>query len=212
MNVFVTGTDTNVGKTVVSTILALKLGYRYWKPLQTGLESDAEFAGQHLGPHRIQKSVHTLKLAASPHQAAFEESVDIKLAGILDQCPAGNTVIEGAGGVLVPINATDFMVDVMVGLGGPVVIVARSSLGTLNHTLLTVEALRVRGLSSLSVVLVGEPHAENRKAVEKYGNIPVIGHVPFLKNLSSRSLQDAGIHIDLETLPWKHGMNFFEAF
>jgi dethiobiotin synthetase len=86
--------------------------------------------------------------------------------------------VEGAGGALVPINDTELMIDLMRALALPVLVVARSSLGTINHTLLTLEALRARSLCVPGVVMVGAPNPDNRAAVEQYGGLPVLGEMP----------------------------------
>ena len=102
-----------------------------------------------------------------------------------------NLIIEGAGGALVPINDTQLMTDLMRYLGLPVLLVSRTALGTINHTLLSLAALRSAGLSVRGVIMVGKPNAENRKAIEHYGKIAVVGTVPWLKKLDRGTLLSA---------------------
>src|SRR5262249_15570881 len=97
-------------------------------------------------------------------------------------------VVEGAGGVLVPLNDRDFMIDLMARLALPVLIVARSTLGTINHTLLTLEALRRRSLAIAGVVMVGPPNADNRQAIEQYGGVHVVGEMPLFDSLTRERL------------------------
>lgn len=193
---FVTGTDTGVGKTVVASALLHR--YRgaqsvcYWKPIQTGIEQDDDTAeAARLGecqPHEVLASGIRLPRPLSPHLAAKLSGTTISLEPLIDQLRDDRRkafwIVEGAGGVLVPINDADTMADLMCGLGWPIVVVARSSLGTINHTLLTLEAIRRRSLWVLGVVMVGDRNRENRDAVEKYGHVAVLGEMPFFNPLT----------------------------
>jgi malonyl-CoA O-methyltransferase len=193
--VFVTGTDTGVGKTVVSAALVQRyrgrLPIRYWKPIQTGIEQDDDTAEvRRLAKCRAEEVRATgIRLAhpVSPHLAARLAGVAIDIEALAEELsaepPETRWVIEGAGGVLVPVSETDLMVDLMILLALPVVIVARSTLGTINHTLLTIEALRARGLRPAGVVLVGPPNPENHEAVERHGRVAVVGDMPVLAPL-----------------------------
>lgn len=167
---FVTGTDTGVGKTVVSAVLAASRGWGYWKPIQTGSESDtvevARLAGVRVHDHGIR-----LPEPVSPHLAAKLADTRIVLTDLL--VPDGDWVVEGAGGAMVPINEQDTMLDLMTMLKLPIVVAARTTLGTINHTLLTLAALRSRGLIIEKVVMVGERNEENCAAIEHYGQVPV---------------------------------------
>ena len=197
---FVTGTDTGVGKTVVSAALMLRyrreLPLRYWKPIQTGIEIDDDTAEvRRLGgcePDEIVASGIRLKTPVSPHLAAALAGEPIALPPLVrqmhDEGDARAWIVEGAGGVLVPINDTELMADLMAMLALPVVIVARSTLGTINHTLLTLDALRHCDLRPAGVVMVGPPDSGNRKAIEHYGRIPVVGEMPWLDPLTPHHL------------------------
>ena len=101
---------------------------------------------------------------------------------------AENLIVEGAGGALVPINSSQLMTHLMKHLRLPILLVSRTSLGTINHTLLSVAALRAARLDLRGVVMSGAPNAENRKAIERYGNVQVIGTVPFLKKINRETL------------------------
>jgi dethiobiotin synthase len=185
---FITGTDTGVGKTVLSALLCAALDASYWKPIQTGTEVDsdsrsvAEVAG--LAPERILPEAYQFAPAVSPHLAARLAGVRIDLAKI--KLPGGDAplIVEGAGGVLVPVNEHELMVDVMRQLGLPVLLAARSSLGTINHTMLSLAALRNAGVDVAGVVMIGAPNAENRAAIEEYGKVRVVGEIPWLTEIN----------------------------
>ena len=207
--VFVTGTDTGVGKTAVSAALILRYAasqrVRYWKPVQTGIEQDDDTARvQKLAGCRdaqvLAKGVR-LPRPVSPDLAARLSAQPIDMSKLLDtiraESPENRWVVEGAGGVLVPLTADQTLVDLMVRLSLPVVVVARSTLGTINHTLLTLEAVRARDLSVAGVVMVGPPDSENRAAIEQYGRVDVLGEMPLLSSLDTASLRAwASAHLD----------------
>jgi dethiobiotin synthetase len=185
---FVTGTDTGVGKTVVSAALMHHLRRHapaiYWKPIQTGIEQDDDTACvRDLGrcsDEEIRTDGVRLPRPVSPHLAAELSKVRIDLGAfeLRASVDSARWVVEGAGGVLVPINESASMVDLMARLALPVVVVARSGLGTINHTLLTVEALRGRHVAIAGIVMVGEPNRPNRDAIETYGRVRVLGELP----------------------------------
>jgi dethiobiotin synthase len=187
---FVTGTDTGVGKTVVASALLHRyragLAVCYWKPIQTGIEQDNDTAeAARLGecqPQEVLDAGIRLPRPLSPHLAAKLSSTSISVECVLDIVRNDRRkalwIVEGAGGVLVPLNESDMMIDLMTGLGWPIVVAARSSLGTINHSLLTLEALRRRSLWILGVVMVGDKNPENRAAIEHYGRVAVLGEMP----------------------------------
>jgi dethiobiotin synthase len=197
---FVTGTDTDVGKTTVAAALMHRFRQvrhlRYWKPVQTGIEnSDDTQTVAKLGGCS-EEELHTpgvrLPRPLAPYLAAELSGTRVTIAGLMQLAPKQNDMVpciaEGAGGVRVPINESEYMVDLMAALGLPVMIVARSSLGTINHTLLTIESLRNRPLDVVGVVMVGHKNPENRKAIEKYGAVSVIDEMPWFPTLTSETL------------------------
>ncbi|HYS26422.1 MAG TPA: dethiobiotin synthase [Vicinamibacterales bacterium] len=198
--VFVTGTDTNVGKTVVSA--ALMVRYRaeapltYWKPVQTGIEhdDDAREVARLAGMPAIHDRGVRLPHPVSPHLAARLAGTRITVRSLLehldgDADAGARWVVEGAGGVLVPINERETMADLICALDLPVLIAARSTLGTINHTLMTIEVLRRRMLRVAGIVMVGEPNDENRLAIEKYGAAEVIAEMPRFDPLTPEALE-----------------------
>ncbi len=191
---FVTGTDTGVGKTVLSALLAAALDARYWKPVQTGATegTDRSFVRQWaaLAEECLPPERFCFDPPVSPHLAAKRAGARITLDAIEFPSVAGEPtwIVEGAGGVLVPLNDSDLMVDLMRHLGLPVIVAARTALGTINHTLLTLAALRGAGLRVQGVVLIGTENSENRLAIEHYGHVKVIGHVPVLPQINRSAL------------------------
>lgn len=198
---FVTGTDTGVGKTVVSAALLLRYGreapLRYWKPIQTGAPPDDDTAevrrlAAGCGAEVADGGVR-LPDPVSPHLAAARagESIDIEpLIARPAGAPDARWIVEGAGGLLVPINRNVLMADLVGRLGLAALVVARSTLGTINHTLLTLEALRARSLAVAGVVMVGSPDRDNREAITRYGRVDVLGELPPLAPLSPAALAD----------------------
>lgn len=198
--VFVTGTDTNVGKTVVSA--ALMHCYRdaaplcYWKPIQTGTSADDDTATvRSLGACaelEIFDSGVRLPAPLSPDRAAQLAGQTIELDDLIRLLPAASStrrwIVEGAGGVLVPISDLHLMTHLIERLSLTVVVVARTALGTINHTLLTLEALRSRSIRVAGVVMVGESNPDNRKAIEKYGSVSVLGEMPYFTSLDTETL------------------------
>lgn len=198
--VFITGTDTDIGKTVVAAALMhryrARLPLRYWKPIQTGTDRDDDTREvQRLGacrPHEMLRQGVRLPRRLSPHLAARLSGKAIAIQPLVEtiaaQSPSSRWIVEGAGGALVPINETEVMADLMAHLALPVVVVARARLGTINHTLLTLEALRARSLVVAGVVMVGTRNEENRRAIASYGRVRVFGELPRLVPLTPKAL------------------------
>ena len=192
---FVTGTDTDVGKTIVAASLVLAMDAHYWKPVQTGAveNTDFDFVRKIAGvqEHRIVPSAHCFRAPLSPHLAAALENESIALGDFV--LPSVRPlIVEGAGGVFVPLNDDDLMVNLMQQLNLPAIVVARSGLGTINQTLLTLGALRAHGVPICGVVMNGPTNEDNRKAIEHFGKVTVLGMVPVLKNVNEVSLQAVG--------------------
>ena len=191
---FITGTDTGVGKTVASALLCAALDAMYWKPIQTGTRegTDTQTVLRLTGASRSQTFPEVYRFAppVSPHLAARRARVRIDLRKI--RLPSiedwKGLIVEGAGGVLVPVNDKQCMIDVMKRLGLPVLLVSRTSLGTINHTLLSLAALRFAKLDVTGVIMAGKDNPENRKAIEQYGGVRVAGWIPLLKKIDRAAL------------------------
>lgn len=201
---FVTGTDTDVGKTVVSAWLLTHLDALYWKPVQAGAEPETDavtvrrLAG--LSADRILPEAYVLPEAIAPHEAARRAGISIDMAKLESPATDRLLIVEGAGGLLVPLTDTDYVIDLAAELHLPVILVARSTLGTINHTLLSIEALRRRGLPLAGVVINGPETPHNRTAIERYGKVNVIAEIPWLPELTRASLLDIEPELDLEKL------------
>lgn len=178
--VFVTGTGTGVGKTLVSAWLVRSWQADYWKPVQSGTAEgwDADVVRRAAPAARVHPSRHALAAPLSPDQAAALEGVAIRLDDFNLPATSRPLVVEGAGGVLVPLNRRHLMVDLMRRLGLPVVLVASGGLGTINHSLLSLEALRRRRLTVAGVIVSGAADEANLEAIERVGGARVVGRLP----------------------------------
>jgi dethiobiotin synthase len=194
---FVTGTDTNVGKTVLSALLVAALDAVYWKPVQTGViegtDRESVRRWSEASEDRLPRERFRFDPPVSPHLAAREAGVTITLDAFEFPTAPGDRkwIVEGAGGAMVPLNERELMRDLMQRLGLPVIVAARTSLGTINHTLLTLSALREARISICGVALIGDENAENRHAIEHYGDVRVIGRIPMLEQIHRAALLDA---------------------
>ncbi len=191
---FVTGTGTDVGKTVASAWLCYHLGAAYWKPMQSGCldqpeeETVAKLAN--LSPQAVYPQVYSMTQPLSPHLAAKLDGIQIDIAKLQMPQSTQPIVVEGAGGALVPLNDTQLMTDLMVALGLPTIVVASSGLGTINHTCMTLEVLKNCGIDVRGVIMVGPENAENKYAIEYYGHTQVIAELPWLDPLTHQTLTE----------------------
>lgn len=186
----VTGTDTDIGKTIFSAALTEALQACYWKPVQSGLEAetDSEIVARLSGRPCLPEG-YRLRLPASPHLSAEAEAVEINPAQLtLPQC---NTplVVEGAGGVMVPLNRRELYLDLFARWGAPVVLCARTSLGTINHSLLSLNALRGAGCDVVGIAFIGDPEPEVEDTICAFGKIPHLGRLPRLEPLTRETLR-----------------------
>lgn len=189
--IVVTGTDTDVGKTVFAAGLAGALGAYYWKPVQAGTEGggDRERVAflANLPPERVLPEAYRLTTPCSPHRAAALDGISIDINEL--RPPAKRPlVIEGAGGALVPVTPDILYADLFASWNLPVVIVCRTSLGTINHSLLTIEALRARSVPLLGVAFVGEPVEDSEATIARIGQVSRLGRLPLLNPLEPASL------------------------
>lgn len=194
--IVVTGTDTGIGKTVFAAGLAGFLGARYWKPVQAGLdgETDSETVARLgcLAYDRIVPERYRLKTPASPHLAAEidrvgidRESLDVPDTG---ECPL---VIEGAGGLMVPLSRDKLYIDIFARWRLPVLLCARTTLGTINHSLLSIEALRNRRIDILGIAFIGDENVDTETTICTIGRIRKLGRLPWLSPLNADALRTA---------------------
>ncbi|MEB3257644.1 MAG: dethiobiotin synthase [Cyanobacteriota bacterium] len=207
MQLVIAGTDTDVGKTVVSALVVQGLGAHYWKPVQSGLAegSDTERVRQllTLPAERIVPEAYRFQAPVSPHWAARMEGVRIEAAALALPRVEAPLVVECAGGLMVPLHlgtdGTLLQIDQLAVWGLPVLLVARSGLGTLNHTLLSLEALNRRAIPVLGLVLNGPLHPDNPTSLEAIGGLPVLAQLPPLEPLTAAGLQQQWLASDLPT-------------
>ena len=194
--IFITGIGTGVGKTIVSAIVAEALKADYWKPVQAGYEEGTDALNvQHLVTNTttiIHPEVYKLSLAASPHIAAREENLRIELDVILEayrKISSGNNylVIEGAGGMLAPLNEDEFILDLIELLEAEVILVSRNYLGSINHSLLTASMCRHRNMNVLGWVF-NDHYLNYEKEISKWSGYPVLGTVPLLNPINKEQV------------------------
>jgi len=193
----IVGTDTDVGKTVVSALVVQGLAAHYWKPVQSGLEEGGD-SGRvrrllNLPPERLLPEAYRFEAPVSPHWAAEREGVKIDRRNLELPSPGqvpGALVVETAGGLLVPLRRDWLQIEQISHWGLPVLLVARSGLGTLNHTLLSLEALKRRGIPVLGLVLNGPLHPDNPGTLTELGGVPVLLELPPLERLEAGALAE----------------------
>jgi dethiobiotin synthetase len=165
--------------------LAGMLGARYWKPVQAGILGDSETVAR-LADVEIVPEAYRLKLPASPHQAAAAEGITIDPNSLVP--PEGPLVIEGAGGLMVPLNGSTLFIDVFARWRIPVILCARTRLGTINHSLLSIEAIRARKIPLHGIAFIGDANPESEKAITEFGKVKRLGRLPVITPLTAGDL------------------------
>lgn len=186
----VTGTGTGIGKTIFSAALAQATGTAYWKPIQSGLEeeTDSEVVVRLAGVP-IRPEAYRLITPASPHLAAEIDGVNINLETLTP--PPGDLIVEGAGGALVPVTRTTLYADLFARWQIPVIVCARTALGTINHSLLTIEALRARGVPIHGLAFLGEAVPDSEAIIAAISGARRLGRLPTIAPLNSETLAEA---------------------
>lgn len=199
--IVVTGTDTGIGKTVFAAGLTAALGATYWKPVQSGLEeaTDSETVAQ-LSGRPVLPEAYRLQLPASPHLSAEAEGVEIDLSCLKAPDTVEPLVIEGAGGVMVPLTRKAFFLEMFTRWQAPVVLVARTQLGTINHTALSLMALRGAGCRVIGVAFVGDAEPDVEQTIVQMCETQHLGRLPRLDPLTPEALADAFRQIDTDTI------------
>ncbi|MDR2781252.1 MAG: dethiobiotin synthase [Holosporaceae bacterium] len=181
MNIFVTGTGTDVGKTVVSALLCRHTNASYWKPIQTGNDSDSDIIAK-FSPHtKIIPEAYKLNAPLSPYDAARLENIEIDINSFAVNLQ--NTVIEGAGGALVPIAKNFFMADLIKMCNAKALIVVKSKLGMVNHLLMTIEVLRARKIDIIGIVINGEIENNLECTIKEFSKLKILFVIPQKNNL-----------------------------
>ena len=198
------GTDTDVGKTLISSFFVRGLKSFYWKPIQSGIETETDSQTilrlSEIKKEKILKEAYIFKRPVSPHWAAEidEKKIDINL---LKLPPTdGSLIVETAGGVMVPITRNFLQIDQIKKWDLPVIIVCRSSLGTLNHTLLTIEALKKRNIKILGLIVNGKKHFDNPKTLQEFSKLPIIAEFPRISNVDKNNLDKLWQELNIEKI------------
>lgn len=195
LRAIVSGTDTGVGKTVLAALLTLVTEGTYWKPVQAGTDGGTDretvetitgLDARHFAPE-----AYVLTRPMSPDQAARVDGVAIDPQRLSLPEVEGSLIVEGAGGLMVPLSDELLQIDLFARWKLPVVLAVRSGLGTLNHTLLSLAALRSRAVPVPGFVMIGDEHAANRSSLERWAEAPLLGTLPVLKHLDAEHLREA---------------------
>ncbi len=200
--VVIAGIGTDVGKTVVSAVVCEALSADYWKPVQSGIadgpgDSQTVAALLQCGPERVHPPAYAFKAPLSPHAAAALEGSSVTLERLVAPNTNSPLVVELAGGVLVPLNDEHTNIDLVARLGLPVLVVSRHYLGSINHTLLTLEALRAREIAVMGVIFNGEELPDTERVIARLGQVPVLGRIPTFPELTAASIRAAAESLDL---------------
>jgi dethiobiotin synthetase len=195
IRIVVAGTDTDIGKTIFSAALANSLDGYYWKPVQAGLtgETDAEVVSRvgDLAASRVLPEVYRLNTPASPHFAAEADGIEIDVRKLSPFGLPTPLVIETAGGLMVPLTRRLLQIDLLAQWRLPVILCASTRLGTINHSLLSIEALKRRAIPILGIAFIGDGNADNERTIASFGGVRRLGRLPRLASLDSESLQSA---------------------
>jgi dethiobiotin synthetase len=184
---FVTGIGTGIGKTLISAILSRALNADYWKPVQAGDENgtDSDWISSRLNNSVVHPEVYRFRLAASPHIAAREEGVTISIPKIAQKIPSKNRnlIIEGPGGLMVPLNEREFVADLIQALNVKVILVSRNYLGSINHSLMTSELCKQKNISVTGWVF-NDQYLSYEQEIVSWSGIPKIASVPYSEDIS----------------------------
>lgn len=193
MEYFVSGIDTGVGKTIASAILCEALKADYWKPVQSGdlHQSDSITVRSLVSSEvRIWPESYRLNTPASPHHSANLDGTRIELGNMVIPHSEKPLVIEGAGGLLVPLNEEQTIADLLQVWDVPVILVSKNYLGSINHTLLSIEVLQQRGIPLAGILFNGTPTPSTESVIASYSGIPVLGHIPEFSRLDGPTVQN----------------------
>ena len=198
---FITGIGTDIGKTIVSAVLVEKLNADYWKPVQSGdLKNSDTLKVKNLVANKnsiFHEEAYRLTQPYSPHKSAALDGVEIDLNFFSLPKTSNQLIIEGAGGLMVPLNNKNHVIDLIPRFNAEVVLVVKHYLGSINHTLLSLDILRNRSIPVKGIIFNGEPDKYSEQAISDYCGVPVLGHIPILEELKPQHISALGIHINL---------------
>lgn len=200
-NLFITGIGTGIGKTIVSTVLVEKLKADYWKPIQSGdLHNSDSLAVENLISNtdsRIHPEAYRLSQPFSPHKSAAIDGVTIDPEKIILPATDNTLIIEGAGGLMVPLSGRFLMIDLIKKLNVEVVLVSQNYLGSINHTLLSVYALKQYQIPVKGIIFNGAEDIYSKEYILEYSSLKLLGHIPEYDAIDKKTIIDAGDYIEL---------------
>lgn len=195
-SLFITGIGTDVGKTIVSAILVEKLKADYWKPIQSGDLNNSDTkkvkALVSNGISAFHQESYQLNQPFSPHKSAAIDGIEINLKSITIPYTSNKLIIEGAGGLMVPLNDKHYIVDLITFLKAEVILVVKNYLGSINHTLLSLELLKSRNIPVKGIIFNGESDSYSEQAILNHSQLSIIGHIPFVSEINQEKIIDLG--------------------
>jgi len=198
---FITGIGTGIGKTIVSAVVTEKLQADYWKPIQSGDLDNSDSLKIESLISNAKTIIHSegfkLTQPLSPHLSAKIDNIDLQINYLQTPQTNNHLIIEGAGGLMVPLNDQELMIDYIQSLGVKVILVSQNYLGSINHTLLSIEALKFRGIEIAGIIFNGISNTETERYITEYSKIPVLGKIPELDKLDKESIKEAGQYLNL---------------
>ena len=193
---FVTGIGTGIGKTLVSAILTEKLKADYWKPIQSGdLDISDSLTIKQLITNKktfIHPESYRLNSPLSPHQSAKLDNIEIELPKIKTPETDNNLIIEGAGGLMVPLNKKELLIDLIKALSVEVILVSQNYLGSINHTLMSVSLLNHYNIAVKGIIFNGKENLETQRYILQYSNVNYLGNIPQFKNVNKENIKQSG--------------------
>ena len=197
MNYFITAIGTDSGKTLVSAIVAHYLQADYWKPIQAGQPTDTDTIKSLLSDIYCHPEAFNLKMPASPHSAAKNESISIRIGDINIPDTQNTLVIEGAGGVLVPINNEEHVIDIALKAKAEIILVSNNYLGSINHSLLTLNYLQSNGFKIKGIIFNGPPNKDSEDIILHHAKCPCLLKIPQLESINESTITELASKLKL---------------
>lgn len=195
---FITGIDTDSGKTLISAVITQKLKADYWKPVQAGRPTDSEQIASWVSSDiKIHSEGILLEHPMSPHAAAKLSGIEVQRDMFAVPETNNHLIIEGAGGIMVPLNDNTFVIDLAKDFDCEVILVSRNYLGSINHTLLSIEYLKSNGYKIAGIVFNDKTNAESENYILKHSKLPCLGHIEYVDNITPEIIDQLGKNIEL---------------
>ena len=196
---FITGIGTGIGKTIVSSIVTEKLQADYWKPIQSGDldQSDSMKVESLISNSKtvIHKEAFRLTQPLSPHLSARLDNIDLSIDKLFTPSTDNTLIIEGAGGLMVPLNDRELLIDYIIALQVEVILVSQNYLGSINHTLLSLELLKARNVTVKGIIYNGGSNIETERYINQYSSVEILGNIPVLDVITKETIQQAGRYL-----------------